>query len=373
MKIRFEQSASKHPGIIMSVLFLLSLGLSGCGTFSKQNVEHSYNQCVQDGGSFIGKIVACNIAISSGRYHGTNMGDLYFMKGIHQQDANRHHDAIASFGQALRFNSNDHEAYYYRGVSRRTLGYLNYAQQDFDTAARLKRDPAFERAARNNYRDMQQQYYAQQQAQRRAVSLYYKGMQCRRIQKDSVFYPANEIHIDIVVVDQDGRYRTTALPARNKVYKGIKKGSVRKAHTQVWQGMVQPLTLQVVMWEYDDGGPLVESLTEVAIDFALTRGTRTMGKYAVKKGANKMAVAGGRKAVKHATKQLDLTGQLARQISSLPKALVGANNDLVGAIGITNISPDNYRQTRNYRGIKYDFATRHRRGGADCNVYFQFR
>ena len=373
MNTRFETSGYRRISIIISFICLLFTGMAGCSTFSKQNVEHSYKQCVKDGGSFVSKIVACNIAISSGRYNGTNMGDLYFMKGIHQQDANRHHDAIASFGRALKFNPNDHEAYYYRGVSRRTLGYLNYAQQDFDTAARLKRDPVFEQAARDNHRAMEEQYYAQQQAQSRPVSLYYKGMQCRRIQKDSVFYPANEIHIDIVVVDQDGRYRTTALPARNKVYKGIKKGSVRKANTQVWQGPVQPLTLQVIMWEYDNGGPLVESLTEVAIDFALTRGTRTMSKYAVKKGANKMAVAGGRKAVKQATKELDLSGQLAKSISSLPKALVGANNDLVGAVGVTNISPDSYGQTRNFRGIQYDFATRHRRGGADCNVYFQFR
>ena len=128
-----------------------------------------------------------------------------------------------------------------------------------------------------------------------------------------------------------------------------------------------------MVWEYDDGGPLVDSLTEIAVDFALMRGTKTMSKYAVRQGANKMATGAGRRAVNQTMKEVDLSGQFSSHISSLPKALVGANNDLVGAIGIANLTPDAYPNVFQENGFTYNFKTIHRKGGADCRLYFEFR
>ena len=112
---------------------------------------------------------------------------------------------------------------------------------------------------------------------------------------------------------------------------------------------------------------------QVAVDFALTRGTRTLSKHAVRQGANRAGAYAGARATRQAMKSVDLSGELSRHISSLPKALVGASNDLVGSTGIANVYPDAYSSTGSEAGFRYHFSTVHRRGGADCRLYFEFR
>lgn len=347
--------------------------LTGCaGLMTEENANSGYDSCMQDGGNYRSRLIDCNIALHSGYFAGNDLANIHFMKGIHFQNGGEHRKAIGAFGDAVALNPNDAEAFFFRGVSLEALGDLEQAQQDFDTVLQFNQNNEFSRAARDAYWDIEDQLRHEERMRNQRVSLLYKGMWCRQVQNDSVFYPANEIHIDTIVTDQNGYHYKKSFPSRTKVYKNIKKGSSRRANVALWQGVPQPIALQVTVWEYDDGGPLVESLTEVAIDFALTRGTKTMSKYAVKKGANTMAARAGRRAANQAIKEVDLTGQLAGHISSLPKALVGANNDLVGAIGIANITPDSYSIAQE-NGFRYNFKTVHRRGGADCRVYFEFR
>ena len=354
-------------------LSLIVLALSSCaGLMTEENANLSYDKCMLDGGNYRSKLIDCNIALHSGFFVGNDLANIHFMKGVHFQNGREHYKAISAFSDALRINPNDAEAFYFRGVSRESLGHLELAQQDYNTVLQLNQNNEFSRAARDAYWDIEDELRYEGQMRNQPVALTYRGMWCPRVQKDSIFYPANEIHIDTIVTDQNGNHYKKAFPSRNGVYKNIKKGATRRANFSLWKGVPQPLTLQVTVWEYDDGGPLVESLTEIAIDFALTRGTKTMSKYAVKKGANAMAARAGRQAANQAIKEVDLTGQMAGHISSLPKALVGANNDLVGAIGIANITHDSYsRSTEN--GFNYHLKTVHRRGGADCRVYFEFR
>ena len=153
----------------------------------------------------------------------------------------------------------------------------------------------------------------------------------------------------------------------------MKNGSKRSGKgRRLWTGPSQPLTLQLTMWEYDDGGPLIETMTELAVDFALTRGTGTLAKHAVKRGAKKAAAKQGAQAARDLMETVDLSGHLSSHISSLPTALVGANNDLIGHIGLVNIYPEAYGNPSRQNGFAYNFYTRFRRGGADCRVYFLF-
>jgi len=356
----------------------LALLLASCGSLmSEQNVARSAEQCLAGGGSTTAKLIHCNIAIHSGKFAGKPLADLHFMKGVHFQAGGEHGKAIGAFDAALAIEPADGEAYFRRGLSRQQLGAPAAAQADFDAAQRYGADPQFAQAARENRQAVEQARLARERElereRNRPATLVYSGLWCPRVQRDSVFHPANEIFVDVTVTDQDGRHRSTTLPRRGKVYGNMRNGSSRKGGTVLWQGPPQPLMIQVTMWEYDDGGPLVEDLTGIAVDFALTRGTRTLSKYAVKRGASKVAAYGGRKAAGYAIEQLDLSAQLSRSISSLPKALVGANNDLIGAIGIANVAPDAYGAPAREHGFAYHFRSRHRRGGADCRAYFEFR
>ncbi len=154
----------------------------------------------------------------------------------------------------------------------------------------------------------------------------------------------------------------------------LKNGSKRAGKgRRLWTGPSQPLTLQVTLWEYDDGGPVVEQLTEVAVDFALTRGTRTLAKHVVKRGVSRTAARAGARTARQVIKKLDLSAQLAGHLSSLPKAFFGTDNDLIGHIGIVNVYPDNRGKLLRQAGFTYDLSTVFRRGGADCRVYFLFQ
>jgi len=257
-------------------------------------------------------------------------------------------------------------------LSLRELGQLERAKDDFETALSFGYNRNYQNIADETRSRLRDQYAREEAYNRRPVSLVFNGFRCPKVQNDSVFYPANEIHIDVIVTDSAGGYQSWAFPTRTKVYKGIKAGSRRNVSKRIWQGQDQPLSVQVVVWEYDDGGPLVESLTEIAVDFALTRGSKTLSKAAVKRGVNATAARGGHYAAKHTMEKLDLSGQLSQSISSLPKALVGANNVLVGAIGVAGLSWDSLGSASSEQGFNYHFYTRHRRGGADCRVYFQF-
>lgn len=205
-------------------------------------------------------------------------------------------------------------------------------------------------------------------------TLVFNGFWCPKVQKDSVLYPANELIINIVVSEQNNQIRETTLPGRGKSYNNIKKGTARRTGGIIlWEGQRQPLIVQATMWEYDDGGPLIDQLTAVAVDFALTRGTKTMAKYAVKQGTSRAIAQGSARATNQAFDSINLTNQLSRHISSLPKNLLGTNNDLVGSIGIANVSADLFNRPDKEQGFSYNFRTKFTRGGADCRMYFEFK
>jgi tetratricopeptide (TPR) repeat protein len=148
---------NERPGLVLRLLpgtpvSLLLLSLTGCAGIATGNVAKAHAECLTTAGTYYQKLVACNVAIRSRQFSGSRLAKLYFMKGIHQQDAGRHDEAIASFKRALALNPADAEAYFYSGISQQKIGHLDEAQRDADAAQRLRSDPVFEQAVRTNYR-----------------------------------------------------------------------------------------------------------------------------------------------------------------------------------------------------------------------------
>lgn len=340
---------------------------------SQQEIDHAYNECANGEGDSRRIIDYCNLAIGSGDLNRRELAIAFTGRGFQQLRSNRHHDAIKSFGDAIYHDPQYADAYFHRGWTKRDLGYDRDALGDFQLAYRYDPDPDFLKAIRKTSRYLQEEQDRQQRAARQ-YSLIYKGLYCRRVQKDSVFTPANEIFVNVVVVDANGRPHSSTLPGRGKFYKNMKNGSKRSGNgRRLWTGPSQPLTLQVTMWEYDDGGAVVEQLTKAAKDFALTRGAGTLARYADQRGVMNSVAQAGRAAANTPIKKVDLSAQLAKHLSSLPNALFGTDNDLIGHIGIVNVYPGNRGKPLRQAGFTYDFSTVFRRGGADCRVYFQFQ
>jgi len=327
--------APSGSGRVMSALAaaLLGLLLGACATAVPQaTIDDYYERCVGSGDGATMQASYCGVVIDSGKLD----------------------------------NERLHRAYERRGRINEARGRATEAERDLRFAAELRgeryvgRDPGPARA----------QPPVQAPVPPREYRLVFNGFQCPRVQGDSILYPANEIFANVVVTDERGGKRVSKLPPRG-VFNKVVAGSRRGGNNQiVWSGPSQPLILQIVVWEHDDGGPLVEDLTEVAVDFALTRGrntlTRTMVKGSVARGVTNHAV-------RQASETLDLTGELSKHVSTLPKRILGTGNDLIGAIGINNILPEAYGETNRDGHFSYHVATRHRRGGADCRFYFQFR
>jgi hypothetical protein len=308
----------------------LTLALTACATAVPQaEVDEYYQRCV--GGADRGTMQAayCGVAIDSGKLTP---------------------DQLSAALEA-------------RGRLNESRGRLPEAERDLRQAAGL-RGQAYHGPVAQQQRPPMPRPEPQRQHR-----LLFNGMACPKVQRDSVLYPANEIFANVVVVDESGRSYTRKLPARG-VYKNVSAGSRRAGNQQVlWTGPSQAISFQITAWEYDDGGPMVDTLTGIAVDFALTRGQRTLTRTAVK---GTVARTTTNRALREATDAIDLTGELSSHISTLPKALFGTSNDLIGAIGIGGLHPEAYGSTRRDNHFSYHFFTRHRKGGADCRFYFEF-
>jgi hypothetical protein len=172
----------------ISFVMLMS-ALTGCAVMSEENVAKSHDQCLQNGGAFYAKVIACDIAIDSRKYSGKSLADLHFMKGVHQQHDNRNYEAIATFNEALKLNPNDSEAHYFRGLSLQSIGNLTEAQQDFDTAQQLKNQPELAQAVDANQQAIEQERQDQERRDRERLE--------QERERNQPVVPANDApHID---------------------------------------------------------------------------------------------------------------------------------------------------------------------------------
>lgn len=188
--------------------------------------------------------------------------------------------------------------------------------------------------------------------------LYYSGVSCSKVQKDSIASPSNEIFINTYVLQStNGQLFQKQLPSRNKAYTNVKNGFVnRKTGRLLWRGKPQNLTLRVAMWEYDNGGQSIDVASQV-LSKAIIASLARKGQPRPKGVSFKQE-----------------KDPLANLFSKGYRRLLGANNDLIGyAIVKLNKSKWSDKPYKKASGIAYHFVTRHRRAGADCKSYFFFK
>ncbi len=222
-------------------------------------------------------------------------------------------------------------------------------------------------------------------AAQRIYSIWYQGFECRKIQADSVFHPANEIFIVITAVGGLDRSPVThKYPQRSAFYPKITAGAKRPAKGLLWRGREQPVGVNVTMWEHDDGKdtvPVIVSLTREAAELAASRG----GSKALRKGMKAYkradrAAEMGRDAgdpVMDAvgTIVIDVPDAIEAEIAKNLVALVGGGNDPMGSSSL-QFQAGNLRHYASqkpgrpgYGPFTSHVATRHRNYGADCSVY----
>ncbi len=184
--------------------------------------------------------------------------------------------------------------------------------------------------------------------------IYYVGMSCASIQRDSAITPANEIFIHTHVRQlRNGKVRAQSHPrGKPGYYKKVTKGFFKHEDTLIWQGRQQPVELRVTMWEHDNGGTAVHVFSNYLTIF-LTGKVANMPEGGSVGGPSKDPVT---MAFKNAGDQL-----------------FGTGNDFVGYQRVPLGKGDWAGEPRKRRGpITYNFVTHHRKGGANCKAYFLF-
>jgi ankyrin repeat protein len=190
--------------------------------------------------------------------------------------------------------------------------------------------------------------------------IYYVGMSCASIQRDSAVAPANEIFIHTHVRQlKNGKTHAQSFPKGNPgYYKKVTKGFHKhEANWLIWEGKQQPVELRVTMWEHDNGGTAVQAFS--------TYLTAAIGRKAKGK-ITENSIPGGEPPSGNdpVTSIFTRTGQ----------NLFGTEHDLIGYQRVYLGKGNWAGEPRKKRGpITYHFSTKHRKGGANCEAYFLFK
>lgn len=196
-------------------------------------------------------------------------------------------------------------------------------------------------------------------------ALYYVGMSCNHIQKDSLTDPDNELFIKTIIttLDNSGPVIQHTLPGNGQLYKKVKNGFViQQPKKRLWQGRSKALSLHVSLWESDDGKQAISALSKglsAAIQYAAAARSASSAKPTPPKQSR----------ITEDRSPDPLAGFFQKGFGKL-----GTRVDLLGdqRVALTGggWSNNTLKTTHN---IHYHFSTRHRQQGADCRVYFLFK
>ena len=286
-------------------------------------------------------------------YVRANLGNVFF-------HSDRWADADAAYTDAIAAGVAPHN-YASRAEMRLKLGRFDAARQDFQAA--------YDGTGEERYlEDIAWLDYALEAAY--SYDVFLTGFSCLHVQGDSVFYPANEVAIHVVAAD--GYFSSaTALPLNGRGYQGVDAGHVQRLREWVFNAdAFLPFTLSVMMYEVDDGGPLVDaavmygSMLAMGAAGARSGGSAGGGRYLKTMPAGKPRGA-------------DATGSPSPSpvhdaVGNALKSAFGTANDYMGGHDFTNMVATMIMesQPRTENGISFDFKSSHRRGGADCSAYF---
>lgn len=185
--------------------------------------------------------------------------------------------------------------------------------------------------------------------------IYYVGMSCASIQKDSVLTPANEIFIHTHV----NQFNNASVHAQSHpkgspgYYKKVIKGFHKRERTLLWEGKQQPVALRVTMWEHDNGGTAVHVFSNYLTIFLTGKVTGDMPEGGSVGGPSNDPVT--------------------TAFKNAGDSLFGTGNDFMGYQRVYLGKGNWAGEPRKKRGeITYNFVTHHRKGGANCQAYFLF-
>lgn len=284
-----------------------------------------------------------------------NLGNAFYRSG-RWADADAAYTRAINAGKGVPNHAN-------RAEIRLKLGRFAEARQDFQAA--------YNKTGETRYlEDIDWLEYALDAAH--SYDVYLTGFTCRDIQKDSILYPANEISIHVIAAD--GHFSSAvALPLRGGAYPDVNRGHVQRLNERVFNAdAFAPFTLSVQMFEVDDGGPLV--------DAAVMYGSMLATGAAAAKG---MSGAGSGRYLSHGSLPTKMPkgapsvaspspSLIHEAVGSALKSAFGTANDHMGGHDFTNMVATSMVEAnpRTEQGINYHFKSTHRRGGADCSVYF---
>ncbi|MEM7638701.1 MAG: tetratricopeptide repeat protein [Pseudomonadota bacterium] len=201
--------------------------------------------------------------------------------------------------------------------------------------------------------------------------VWFNGFYCGTVKSDEGLHKPSEVYIQVVSQDVVGEGGVFHLPYPDETYNNVRAGynstrAIQGGGQQIvfYPGPFVPATLSVAMWEYDNGGPMIDAAVELAPALIGARGGS--GKPNVITKTRVSSPPGQR--VQNSSSPSGLIGRLTEGL----KQRLGTHNDFMGSGEVTNIVAADLYETAHLKenGIPHHFKTRHRANGFDCTVYF---
>lgn len=281
-------------------------------------------------------------------------GNAYYEQSDYEQALARYQEAVDN------------------GATGDAYGRLAYAHEklgNFETALELYK-VAFQDTNDGEYmREAGLLYEAQMAAM--DYEVWFMGFYCGTVKADDSLHPPSEVYIQIVAQDAAGNGSVVHLPSPGKTYNNVRAGyksisAIQGGGQEVifYPEPFAPTTLSVAMWEYDNGGPMIEAAVELAPALIMSRGKSST--------PNKITRRPVSSPPKQSTQTSSSSTSLFGSITEGLKRQFGTYNDFMGSEELSNIVAAELYETPHQResDFVYHFKTRHRASGFDCTAYF---
>ncbi|MEO1187570.1 MAG: tetratricopeptide repeat protein, partial [Pseudomonadota bacterium] len=157
------------------------------------------------------------------------------------------------------------------GATGDAYGNLAYAHEklgNFETALDLY-GTAFQQTGDGNY--MSEAGLLEEAVLAAAdYRVVFNGFYCGVVKRDDALNAPSEVYIHVVSQDVLGEGGLFHLPAPGKTYNNVRAGYnssraiVGAEETVFYPDPFAPATLSVAMWEYDNGGPMIDAAVDLA-------------------------------------------------------------------------------------------------------------
>jgi len=256
------------------------------------------------------------------------------------------------------------DVFFNRSLAYARMGGLGQAISDMESVLRVN---SGDREARSLLADMNADLAARN-APPLTYRLYYEGLFCALLPRDSIIYPASELFLTTAVqpTGSPDRMETRLLPRNSKYYANVKSGTaIKTKRAEIWSGPDRFVDVAVTLWEHDGELGLVGTYAVMAGVALLTRGKGKTTSIYSRPGRTVGRPKGERN---YNEDPID-----PDQVSALAP-LVGGGHDLFGAVRFRNLDAAGWSETalRNDAGIRHHIVGSLRGGGADCRVYLRF-